>query len=233
MSLIWRASLVLLQAIFNQAACTAPNKTHTKFRYHTDEPFLLQIAPLIFKFHTVALWWIAAFEVMAALNHYVGASVSPSLSTHLDDVLLPASRSRKLLSPIFISGTLMVTIGSYIRIRCFQELGKLFTFDLTMHPEHKLVTSGPYGYVRHPAYTGSLFLIAGITLSHLTPGSLPVECLLGFVGSTFVWVTWWIWSVAVAKSRVFAEDEELQKRLGSEWNAYAARVKYCFIPGLI
>lgn len=166
------------------------------------------------------------------LNHYVGASVSPSLSAHLDQILFPASRSENILSPIFCYGVVMVVIGSYIRVRCFQELGQLFTFDLTMYPEHKLVTSGPYSYVRHPAYTGSFFVIAGITFSQLTPGSL-VECFLGPVWSTFVWATWWVWSVAVIKSRVLAEDQELQKHLSSEWNAYAARVKYRFVTGLI
>lgn len=49
LSILSRASLVFVQAAFNQAACTPPNKTPPKFRYHTEEPFLLQIAPLIFK----------------------------------------------------------------------------------------------------------------------------------------------------------------------------------------
>ena len=49
MSIVWRAFLVFLQAAFNQAACTPPHKTPEKFRYHTEEPLLLQIAPLIFK----------------------------------------------------------------------------------------------------------------------------------------------------------------------------------------
>ncbi|KAG6329560.1 hypothetical protein ID866_9528 [Astraeus odoratus] len=233
MSLVWRTALVLVQASFNQAACTPPHKTPEKFRYHTEEPFLLQIAPLIFKLHSVALWWIAAFEAVAALNHYAGVSLSPSLAAHLDAALYPASRSQNLVTPLFLAGVVLVAMGSCIRVRCFQELGQLFTFDLTMHPEHKLVTSGPYGYVRHPSYTGSMLLVMGITFSHLTPGSLAVDCLLGPIGAAAVWATWWVWTMAVAKSRVFAEDKELQKRFGSDWDAYAANVKYWFFPGLV
>ncbi|KAL4073189.1 hypothetical protein V8B97DRAFT_194068 [Scleroderma yunnanense] len=233
MSLIWRASLVFVQAAFNQAAFTPPHKTQEKLRYHTEEPFLLQIAPLVFKLHTIVLWWIAVFEALAALNHYIGASLSPSFSAHLDAAFFPASRSQNLITPIFICGVVLTMIGACIRVRCFQELGQLFTFDLTMHPEHKLVTSGPYGFVRHPSYSGSMLIVIGIAFSHLSPGSLAVECLFGTVISALVWVVWWVWTMAVAKSRVSAEDRELQKRFGTEWGAYAANVKYLFFPGLI
>ncbi|KAG6331752.1 hypothetical protein ID866_7338 [Astraeus odoratus] len=233
MSLIWRAALVVLQATFNQTACTPPNKTQAKFRYHTEEPYLLQIAPLVIKAHSIILWWIAILEVAITLNHYFGASLSPSLSAHLDAVLLPTARSQNIITFPFVTGVGLVMMGSYIRTRCFQELGQFFTFDLTMYPEHKLVTSGPYGYVRHPAYTGSMLLIVGITFSHLTRGSLLVDCLLGKVGATLLWAGWWIWAMAVAHSRASAEDKELQKRLGSEWNMYAANVSYCFVPCLL
>lgn len=233
MSIIWRAALILIQTVFNQAACTPPNKTQKQFRYHTDEPLLLQIAPLIFKLYAVGLWWIAALEGVAAVNHVFGASLSPSLSAYLDATLLPASRSQKLLTPIFFTGILLSIIGSWIRLRCFQELGRFFTFDLTIQPDHKLVTSGPYSYVRHPAYTGSLLLIVGVTFSHLTAGSLVVEYLLGPNKAVLVWAIWWIWTIAVAQSRVVAEDRELQKRVGSEWDVYAAKVKYRFVPGIL
>ncbi|KAI6044742.1 hypothetical protein EDC04DRAFT_2560732 [Pisolithus marmoratus] len=233
MSIIWRASLILVQAAFNQAACTPPNKTKEQFRYHTEEPLLLRIAPLVFKLHTIGLWWIAALEGVAAINHIFGAALSPSLSAYLDAALLPPSRSQKLFTPVFITGILLSIIGSCIRVRCFQELGQFFTFDLTIHPDHKLVTSGPYAYVRHPAYTGSLLLIVGVTLSHLTAGSLLVEYLLSSGRAVPVWAVWWIWTIAVALSRVAAEDRELQKRVGSEWDAYAAKVKYRLIPGVL
>lgn len=120
-----------------------------------------------------------------------------------------------------------------IRIRCFQELGHLFTFDLSIIPGHKLVTSGSYSYVRHPAYTGSLLIVAGIAFSHLTAGSLLVECSpLGFIGSTLLWAAWWIYALSVGISRAIAEDKELQKLFGSEWDAYAATTKSWFFPRL-
>ncbi|KAF9222784.1 hypothetical protein BS17DRAFT_707167 [Gyrodon lividus] len=234
MALVLRASLVFVQAVCNHFACTPPNKTPTKGRYHTEEAYVLQIAPIIFKVHTSLLWLSAAFEAVSALHYYSGASLSPALSAHVDAAICPSSRSQNLLTPMFVMGIILSALGTFIRVRCFRELGKLFTFDLTIHPEHKLVTSGFYNYVRHPSYTGSLLLIMGLTLSHLTPGSWAVECsVLGCVGSGLLWATWWIWSLTVATSRAVAEDNELRKLFGSEWDTYAARVKFWFVPGLL
>jgi hypothetical protein len=49
MFLLIRAALVLVQALSNYRAFLPPNKTPEKGRYHTEEPYVLQIAPSIFK----------------------------------------------------------------------------------------------------------------------------------------------------------------------------------------
>ena len=49
MFLLIRAALVLVQAMSNHRAFLPPNQTPEKGRYHTEEPYVLQIAPLIFK----------------------------------------------------------------------------------------------------------------------------------------------------------------------------------------
>ena len=49
MSLLIRAALVLVQVLSNHRAFLPPNKTPEKGRYHTEEPYVLQIAPLVFK----------------------------------------------------------------------------------------------------------------------------------------------------------------------------------------
>ncbi|KIJ31366.1 hypothetical protein M422DRAFT_266885 [Sphaerobolus stellatus SS14] len=53
-----------------------------------------------------------------------------------------------------------VGFGGGLRIVCFRTLGKFFTFKITIRPEYKIMDIGPYGVVRHPAYTGSLFLLS-------------------------------------------------------------------------
>ena len=61
-------------------------------------------------------------------------------------------------TPITLLGAALVACGCIIRLICYKKLGPLFTFDLTIFPSHTLVTSGPYGIVRHPAYAGTLFM---------------------------------------------------------------------------
>ncbi|KAF8428414.1 hypothetical protein L210DRAFT_3419516 [Boletus edulis BED1] len=231
MFLFVRAALILVQALSNHRAFLPPNKTPEKGRYHTEEPQLLQIAPSIFKLHNVLLWCIAVFEVVYALNHYFGATFSPSLSARLDTAICPIPRSH-VVTPLFVMGVLTTVVGMLIRIQCFRELGQLFTFDLSILPGHKLVTSGCYGYVRHPSYTGSMLIVAGLAFSHLTAGSLAVECsILGPIGSLLLCVAWWMWTLSVGASRAIAEDKELQKLFGPEWDAYAATTKFWFVPG--
>jgi len=139
------------------------------------------------------------------------------------------------VTPSFIIGVVAVVLGSYIRLDCFKALGQMFTFDLTIHPEHTLVTNRFYAYVRHPAYTGSLLLVGGLTLSHLTKGSWLTECgLLNASGSALVvWALWWVWTLCVGISRAQAEDRQMRKLFKDEWDAYAANVPWWFFPGIV
>ncbi|KAF8873479.1 hypothetical protein BD779DRAFT_1451852 [Infundibulicybe gibba] len=232
MSLI-RAALVTVEAVCNQLACTPPNPTPSKGRYHTDELYILQIAPFIFKIHQLLTWTCAAFEVIFYLLTLLPASAHTTTLTHL--ACLPNSQPTIHTTPMFIIGVLAVALGTYIRLDCFRALGQLFTFDLTIHPEHKLITSRFYGYVRHPAYTGSILLVAGLAFSHLTDGSWLTQCGgLSSGGSALaVWALWWMWTLCVGFSRADAEDKQMKKLFGAEWEAYAIQVPWWFFPGLI
>lgn len=54
MSLL-RVLLVAAQSLGNQRACTPPNPTPSQGRYHTEELYILQIAPLVFKVQILSL----------------------------------------------------------------------------------------------------------------------------------------------------------------------------------
>jgi protein-S-isoprenylcysteine O-methyltransferase Ste14 len=135
---------------------------------------------------------------------------------------------------MFLIGCIALFLGAYIRLDCFRALGHLFTFDLTIHRDHKLITNRFYAYVRHPAYTGSLLLVAGITFSHFTQGSWMTECgPLRWSGLTMIiWAAWWCWVLAVGISRVQAEDVQMKKTFGQEWERYAMDVPWWFFPGI-
>lgn len=181
-----------------------------------------QISPII-------IWTCTLFEALLYLST-PKASPSPFISFPL----CLSSQPHIHTTPLLITGVLISSLGTYIRLDCFRTLGEHFTFDLTILPKHKLITHRLYGYVRHPSYTGGMFLVAGLTLSHLTKGSWLTECSpLGASGTIVVWATWWTWSLAVARSRAEAEDKALRKTFNEEWDRYAVTVPYWFFPGLI
>ena len=124
--------------------------------------------------------------------------------------------------------------GGLIRLWCFHALGKFFTWYLAIKDEHKLITRGPYAYVRHPAYTSAVMLAAGSVVTCFGEGSW-YEAYDGLG-------TWWGKLFAVATSavlftvpvlllpRVNREDEVLKKEFGAEWERYAKKTPYKLIP---
>jgi len=44
-----RAALVVVQALANGTVCSPPHPTAQKQRYHTEQMYILQIAPAVFK----------------------------------------------------------------------------------------------------------------------------------------------------------------------------------------
>ncbi|KAJ7271883.1 hypothetical protein B0H12DRAFT_1008266 [Mycena haematopus] len=226
-----RVMLICVQAICNHMAFTPPNRSIAKgvSRFNTDEPYLLQIAPLVAKLHQRMVWFSASFEILFYLFNLV--SIPPTGSP-----VCLVTKPHIRLTPWFCIGWTAVILGTYIRLDCFRTLKEFFTFDLTVHPEHKLITDrGFYKYVRHPAYTGSLLITAGLSLSHMTKGNWPTECgplLIPFSGFT-IGTMWFLWTFAVGLSRVDAEDKQMRKLFPQEWDTWAANVYWWFIPGLI
>lgn len=176
------------------------------------------------------LWGCTAFEIIFYLISFLPTyTLSPSSTVCL------SSRPNIHTTPIFVIGVLAVALGTYIRLDCFRTLGKLFTFDLTIHPDHKLITHRFYAYVRHPSYTGSILVVAGIAFSHLTEGSWLTECgpLHASSSAIVVWAAWWAWTLAVGVSRAYAEDKQMKTLFSEEWDAWAANVPWWFFPGLV
>ncbi|KAJ6592663.1 hypothetical protein B0H19DRAFT_1215350 [Mycena capillaripes] len=227
-----RVLLVVVQAVFNELACTPPNPTPEKGRYNTDTLYIFRLGPLILRIHQLILRLCTAFEILFYLT---SLPVFSALSPHTSLFSLSAHPAL-YTTPLFVVGVIAVVLGASIRLSCFHALGELFTFDLTIHPQHRLVTSGLYAYVRHPAYTGSLTIIAGLAFSHLSPGSWLWEAgplHLASWSGPIIGAVWWLWTLGIGLSRVEAEDKQMRALFPDEWEAYAARVPCWFIPGVI
>ena len=152
-------------------------------------------------------------------------------------VALEASRSfgqKELLNSRLVSGTLLTTLASVLRLSSFKSLGHHFTYQLAILPSHKLVTTGPYAYIRHPSYTALPFIILGCALSFTSRGTVLREWIGerntdGVVLSVLIALLYVGWRFV---ERASAEDEVLKEEFGKEWEEWARVVKYRFIPGL-
>lgn len=81
-----------------------------------------------------------------------------------------------------VLGIMLCAAGIGIAIWARRTLGTNWSGMVTLKEEHELVRRGPYGYVRHPIYSG-VFLAAAGTFLALTPTVPAVICLgLLFVG---------------------------------------------------
>ena len=80
---------------------------------------------------------------------------------------------------------------------------------------HEVATGGPYRFVRHPAYTGTI----------LTSLSIPI-----------LLASWWAFAVGLFAAllmilRTILEDRTLQAEL-PDYLEYASRVRYRLVPGV-
>ncbi|KAL4242329.1 Protein-S-isoprenylcysteine O-methyltransferase, partial [Abortiporus biennis] len=80
------------------------------------------------------------------------------------------------LTPTFLIGAAFINFGGYYRLWCYRALGRYFTFQLSIRRDHKLITNGPYAFVRHPAYLGSSFMYPGLILTLVGHGSWFSTC---------------------------------------------------------
>ncbi|KAI0030463.1 hypothetical protein K488DRAFT_54204, partial [Vararia minispora EC-137] len=136
----------------------------------------------------------------------------------------------------FLLGVLMAILGAHIRRLCYRELGALFTYELTVRDNHKLLTTGPYSVVRHPSYTGAALLFVGVTACAVAPGSWVVEsCILDTMPGGVLAMLWVVilFLLPVVMARAPKEDAQLHEVFGEEWEAYARRVRWMFVPGVL
>lgn len=51
-----------------------------------------------------------------------------------------------------------IVLGLSLRIWAVLTLGRFFTWFITVYEDHEVVRSGPFRFIRHPAYCGALIL---------------------------------------------------------------------------
>ena len=108
-----------------------------------------------------------------------------------------------------IGGALMLA-GIFVRVVSARTLGRFYSRTLTTENDQHLVTSGLYGFVRHPGYLGTitLFIGSGIAVDNLITILLVLVVILP----------------AYAR-RINVEERMLEKVFGQEFTQYRARTR--------
>jgi protein-S-isoprenylcysteine O-methyltransferase Ste14 len=118
--------------------------------------------------------------------------------------------------PVFGVGLALMAAGIAVRQWAIRTLGRFFTVDVRVHPDQQVVTSGPYRWVRHPAYTGMIVFLLGVGLALTNWASLALLATI---------------PTAALVVRIHAEERALLDGLGEPYRRYAATHRR-LVPGV-
>jgi protein-S-isoprenylcysteine O-methyltransferase Ste14 len=79
-----------------------------------------------------------------------------------------------------VTGAVLILAGLTLAIWARVHLGRNWGMPMTLKADPELVTSGPYGVVRHPIYSGLLLAMLGTALATNLLGLIVVVILLGY-----------------------------------------------------
>ena len=115
-----------------------------------------------------------------------------------------------------ITGLFIIVLGSILFIWARRVLGKFYSGHVSVVEGQPLVQSGPYHFIRHPAYAGYILIALGLVLGY--------SSLFGFL----IVLSLLLPSVIY---RIRVEDRLLAEHFGVQFSEYAAEVAR-LIPGI-
>jgi protein-S-isoprenylcysteine O-methyltransferase len=131
-------------------------------------------------------------------------------------VVVPGADIRAGSRALFSGGIALMLGGLVLRWYAVAVLGSAFTVTVGTRVEQQVVARGPYRWVRHPAYAGSLLTILGILLC-----AANVVALLAFA-----------LPLAGYAYRIAIEERALVEGLGDQYREYMRRTRR-LIPFLL
>jgi protein-S-isoprenylcysteine O-methyltransferase Ste14 len=111
---------------------------------------------------------------------------------------------------LFALGITLLLVGVALRWYAIRILGESFTRQVAIRPDQKVVQAGPYRWIRHPSYSGSLLTLLGIGLALGNWASLAV--IMGCTLSGYAY-------------RVRVEERALCEVLGEQYIEYMQRTR--------
>jgi protein-S-isoprenylcysteine O-methyltransferase Ste14 len=113
---------------------------------------------------------------------------------------------------VALAGAVLALTGALLAAWAKFTLGRLFSPQLGVQQDHRLVTTGPYAVVRHPIYLGIIDFMAGSALFWNDVALLFAAALFAF----------WFAAQLTIEEKLFAGH------FGAEWDAYRKRTPPLF-----
>jgi protein-S-isoprenylcysteine O-methyltransferase Ste14 len=148
-------------------------------------------------------WVLIAFSLIAILIAFL-----PAWSDRRDIFVFGGDTIRWL-------GVVLFFAGGALRLWPVFILGRRFSGLVAIQPEHTLVTTGIYSFIRNPSYLGMLISTLGWALTFRSGIGVLLTALL----------------VPPLVVRMRAEEKLLREHFGSEYDAYYAHTSR-LIPGV-
>lgn len=148
-------------------------------------------------------WVVGAFAVIGLLNGFF-----PAYTDRIGFWTIDGETIRWL-------GIALYVVGGALRLWPVFVLGHRFSGLVAIQPEHKLVTEGMYGVIRHPSYLGLLVNSLGWGLAFRSGVGVLLAVVL----------------LPLLVARIRAEEALLRAHFGDEYEAYRGRTSR-LIPGV-
>ena len=105
----------------------------------------------------------------------------------------------------FWIGVFFIIIGVFLRAYSVWTLRNFFTLSVKVNSRQEIIQVGPYKYLRHPAYSGSILSLIGIAISF--------RSFVGIIG-TLIIIT------IVYGYRITIEEKILEKNFKGTYSEY-------------
>jgi protein-S-isoprenylcysteine O-methyltransferase Ste14 len=140
-------------------------------------------------------WVIAALGVLSFIDAWL-----PAYTDRIDFLTFGGEGVRWV-------GFFLYSVGGVLRLAPVFVLGRRFSGLVAIQREHRLVTSGLYGVIRHPSYLGLLVSVLGWACAFRSGAGVAIAVLM----------------LIVLLGRIDAEERLLSQTFGAEYDGYRAR----------
>jgi len=103
----------------------------------------------------------------------------------------------------------MAVIGAVVVVWSQDTLDVQWSLTARLVAQHRLITSGPYAYVRHPIYSAMILMLVGTGIVGTTP-LVTAAALSFYIVGTLI--------------RIRAEEALMEEAFGVDWDRYRRRV---------